>query len=212
MVRTTLSILMGVLIGGLLTANSVFAAQGMGMGAEREVFIPDVDKESFIWQVPTKWYPYSNETDKKLEAYIFPTGQKPKKYKQMLRFEEFKSKMGAVEAKGIHKLRTDAAAAKCTNYSQELEVDRLENGYSTAQWSESCVAEDGSKVFSLTKTIVGNEKLYIATKTWKFEPKESESTKWHDYFRSVYVCDPTTGTNGCEPPRRPGGRGERPGG
>ena len=52
---------LAVLIGGLLIADSSFAQGGIGGGmrAPPEVFIPDVDRESFIWQTPSKWYRYS---------------------------------------------------------------------------------------------------------------------------------------------------------
>jgi len=195
----------------LITTSTVLAAPGGMGGMGAEIYIPDVDKESFIWQLPAKWYPYSKETEVKKTVYVFPTGQKPEKFKQVLQFDEFATKAGVADAKSVYTLRTDAAATKCTNYSQELEFERPENGYSTVQWSENCVDDGKTPVFSLTKVIVGNEKLYMVKKSWKFEPKKSESERWHNYFRTVYACDPTTGGNECRPPRPRGGQGERRG-
>lgn len=209
MIRSQTVFISALITGFLLTTGTAFAARG-GMGEGRpEVFIPDVDKESFIWQIPAKWYPYSKETDAKKTAYVFPTGQKPEKFKQVLQFDEFSSTLGLNQASEIYKVKTDAAAAKCSNYTHELEFDRQENGYSAVQWSESCVEDGKTPVYSFSKAIVGNEKLYVVKKSWKFEPKKSERERWVRYFRSVYACDPTTGNNECRPPRRAGGEGER---
>lgn len=202
------------LITGVLLTTSILYAQTAGMGGmgRGEASIPDVDKESFIWQVPAKWYPYSKETEVKKTAYIFPTGQKPEKFKQVLQFDEFSSTVGMADASSVYVVKTDAAALKCSNYTRELEFDREQNGYSTAQWSESCVVDDKTPIYSLTKAVVGNERLYIVKKSWKFEPKKSERERWHNYFRTVYVCDPTTGKNECRstrPERPQGGRGRR---
>lgn len=192
----------------LATTGTVLAGMaGGGMGAE--VYIPDVDKESFIWQVPAKWYPFSKETEAKKTAYIFPTGQKPEKFKQVLQFDEFSSTVGMKDASSVYVLKTDAAATKCENYSRELDFDREQNGYSTAQWTESCVVDGQTPLYSLSKAVVGNEKLYIVKKSWKFEPKETERQRWLNYFRTVYVCDPTTGENECRPPRPERGEGGR---
>lgn len=197
-----------ILFGVIFFANNVFSQGGMGGGAE-EVYIPDVDEESFIWQIPSKWYPYSKESEIKIDVYLFPTGQEPTDFKEMLHFEEFRSTMNAVDAESVYQLKTQAASAGCPTYQHELEVDQTENGYSMVQWSENCIT-DSSTIYALTKVIVGNEKLYIAKKAWKYEPRESEQIKWNDLFMSVYVCDPTTGENRCTPPN--GGRGGGGGG
>ena len=185
-------------------------AHSQGMGGGQQMYIPDVEVESFIWQVPAKWYPFSKESDVKIDAYLFPTGQEPTDFKQMLHFEEFRTTLGVTEAISVYQLKTQAASAACANtYEEKLEFNQMENGYSMVQWSDSCISSNGSGSYGVTKAIVGNEKLYVAKKAWKFEPSEAERRKWLGVLRTVYVCDPRTGVNRCMPPGGAGGGGGR---
>jgi hypothetical protein len=191
-----------------LTLSNAQAQGGMGGAQKEEIFIPDVDKESFIYQIPSKWYPYQSKTDAKIATYIFPTGQEPSDWKEALQFDHFNSTAGVTDSKQVYQLKTQNTAKSCPSYTEKLMQEEAENGYSMVFWIERCEATDKSVYTLLNKAILGNEKLYIATKTWKYDPSESEMAKWEKYLRNTYVCDPTTDKNPCMPPHPP--EGERP--
>lgn len=186
----------------------------MGMGAP-EPFIPDVDEESLILQFPDKWYPYYKSSDVKVDTFVFPTGQKPEKWREALQYEKFLAKpadLGVTRARQVYEIKIQASARGCPNHTETLLTETQENGYSMSQWTEKCVSADESIIVMLNKTIVGNDRLYNVSKIWKSEPKEKDMEKWLSYMRDVYVCDPNTGVNPCMPPNGPeggpgGGRG-----
>ncbi len=186
------------------------AQGGMGGGQEAKPFIPNVDVESFIYQIPAKWYPYQSKTDAKIATYIFPTGQEPSDWKEALQFDHFNSTAGVTDSKQVYQLKTQNTAKGCPNFTEKLLKQEAENGYSMSFWMEQCESADNSVYTLLNKVILGNEKLYIATKTWKYEPSKRDMEKWEQYISGVYVCDPTTDVNPCMPPNPPeGGRGGR---
>lgn len=187
-----------------------FAAAQMGAPPEAAgPFIPDVDVESWIYQFPAKWQPYSSASETKQTTVAFPYGQKPTKWKVSLNFETFLGTMGATDASQLYDLKVNAATTQCADHTAEKMGGRAENGYSTAMWTLRCELANGDILFTMNKATLGNEKLYLATKTWKTEPKGQDIEKWQRYFRGVYVCDPRTGENPCEPPAG-GGRGGPP--
>jgi hypothetical protein len=175
----------------------------MGGGPPPEEKIPEVDKETWIYKFPDKWYPFSRTSDAKLDTYIFPAGQNPQKWKEGLHFEEFLTTVGVKQASDVFELQTKGTHTPCVDYTAELVRDQPENNYSMNQWSVRCNYADKSTLVTLNKAILGNDKLYIAKKMWKYEPKETEMKRWSEYFDQVYVCDPRTGVNSCKPPNRP---------
>lgn len=195
------------LITFLMLSGGLHAA-GMGMGdAARQQPIPDVDKESLIFNVPNKWYPYHKDTEVKKSTYIFPTGQKPEKWKEALQFDEFKGLQGVTNPNQLYKLKTDANQARCDEYTKTESVDKRMNGYLTSQWGETCNMADNTTMSTINKVVVGNDQLYVISKIWKYEPKERHVNQWTNYMDTVYVCDPTTGSNSCRPPRPEGRQG-----
>lgn len=187
------------LISGVLalTINNAVAQMG-GMGAAAPT--PEVDGETWIWKTPEKWYPYSKTSETKNDVYIFPTGQKPEKWKQMLQFEEFTSTLGITNVKQVYDLKTQNLKG-CTF---EVMKDQPEKAYSMMQWSERCELE-GETALTVRKATLGTERLYIASKVWKSEPRESEMDKWLGYLNQTYVCDGTP-EHDCRPARPEGGR------
>ncbi len=183
-----------------LTINTASAQMG-GMGAATPT--PEVDGETWIWEIPEKWYPFSKSSELKNDVFIFPTGQKPEKWKQMIQFEEFTSTLGVTQASQVYDLKTKNLK-DCT---LETIRENDEKGYSTIQWSESCPVDDEISV-TLRKATVGNDRLYLASKVWKSEPKESEMEKWLAFLGQTYVCDGTQ-EHDCTPQRARGGGGGR---
>lgn len=199
--------LLGLLVIGLF---SISANAQMGGATMAEVFIPDVDEESVIFQVPSKWYPYYRTTDNKLDTFIFPTGQEPTDWKDALEVEEYNSTLGVTAARQVFDFR--AQGASCTEHSATVTKEAAENGYSMIQWSEECVNAEGDESLTLGKAILGNEKLYIITRFWKYDPWNSHIEEWQAYLDGVYVCDPTVASRAhpCRPPNAGGPGGERP--
>lgn len=185
-----------------LTINIASAQMGGGMGAAEEVVIPEVDGESWIWLTPEKWYPYSKTSELKNDAYLFPTGQKPQKWKEMLQLEQFNSTLGLTDADQAFELKTQNLAG-C---EVEKIIDQSENGYPMNQWVERCASSDGETMVTVRKAVLGNERFYLASRIWKSEPKESEMEKWLDYLDTIYVCDGTR-QHDCTPPSAGGGGG-----
>ncbi len=193
---------------GFLLCIHFAAAQPGGMGAPPAP-VPDVDKETLIIQVPSKWYPYHRTTEAKVETFMFPTGQDPSGWKEALQSEQFLSTLGVTSALQVYEFRTQGA--NCPEHLVDLTKDGQENGYSFAQWIETCVVGEDT-VVTLTKSIVGNDQLYVVNKIWKYKPGNSDIAEWERFLDRVYVCDPTTeGANPCVPPNGPamGGRPPR---
>ena len=183
-----------------LTVNgSVFAQMGGGMGAEMPM--PEVDGETWIWLTPEKWYPYSKTSDVKNDVFIFPTGQKPDKWKQMLQFEQFASTLNITDVKQVYDLKTQ----NLKNCTFESLKTLSEKGYSMTQWSERCPL-DGETAVTIRKATLGTDRLYLVSKIWKSEPSDSEMEKWTRYLDQTYVCDGTE-QHDCRPPRAQGGPG-----
>ena len=198
------------LVFGMLLAAHLSHAQMGGMGAAPQVFMPDVDSESLILQVPAKWYPYYRTTDAKVDTFMFPAGQEPEDWKEALQSERFLTTLGVTEARQVFEFRTQGTS--CVEHSVTLSKEANENGYSMAQWVENCTRADDSQVTTLGKTIVGNEQLYVVNKIWKYSPRDSDMEEWEGYMDGIYVCDPTTdGANPCRPPNRQPGADGRPG-
>lgn len=194
------------LVFGMLLAAQLSYAQG-GMGAPQQEFIPDVDSESLIFQVPSKWYPYYRTTDAKVDTFMFPTGQEPEDWKEALQSERFLTTLGVTSAIQVYEFRTQGTS--CITHDASISKEANENGYSMVQWVETCSRADESVVVTLGKSIVGNERLYVMNKIWKYNPRESDMSEWERYMDEVYVCDPTTdGANPCRPPNR--AAGDRP--
>ena len=196
----------------LLILQSAAFGQGRGGGQRpAEAQVPDVDGESLILQIPDKWYPYSKETEVKVDTFVFPTGQKPEKWKESLRYERFLTTVGATEARQVYDLKIESNATKCVDYEAAVIKDEPENGYSMIEWSEHCLSKDNKPFVMLNKAILGFEQLYVVSKIWKYEPKENDMNEWLAYMEQVYVCDPTIDADSCRPPHPPQG-GRRPGG
>lgn len=192
---------------GFLLCVQLASAQPGGMGAPPAA-VPDVDEESLIIQVPSKWYPYHRTTDAKVETFMFPTGQEPSDWKEALQSERFLSNLGVTSALQVFEYRTQGG--NCPEHIVDLAKDGQENGYPFAQWIETCIVGEDTLV-TLTKTIVGNEQLYVVNKIWKYQPRDSDIAEWERFLDRVYVCDPTTeGANPCIPPNGAAGAGGRP--
>lgn len=184
----------------MLAAGNTFA-QGMGGGRLTESPpIPDVDKESLIFSVPQRWYPYSRSTDDKDETFIFPTGDSPDDWNDMLRIEQYKTTLGVTSAMQVHELKQQSNSEACERYSNTLQDDKPENGYSMALWFESCDMASGDSRVMLTKTVVGAERLYVVTRIWTEQPGERDVERWQQELTRMFVCDPNTGVNPCAPP------------
>lgn len=192
----------------LLSIHLAQAQPGGGMGGAQPA-LPNVDKESIIYQPPAKWYPFHKTSDAKVDTFYFPTGQKPTDWKEALQIENFLSTLGVTSTHQVYELRTQGTG--CTSHRADLTKENMENGYPMAQWTQSCILADGSTLFTLAKSILGNEQLFVVSKIWKYEPKERDLTEWNTYLDQVYACDPTTERNPCRPPNGPaGGAGGRP--
>jgi hypothetical protein len=190
-----------------LLVNGVAHAQMGSAPREAQPYIPDVDRESLILQIPEKWYPYHLETENKVDTFVFPTGQKPEKWREMLRYERFLTTQGVTRAKQVFDLKTEINATNCVEYEAVLLIDVPENGYSMSQWTEHCVLANDSSIVMLNKVIVGFEQLFVVAKVWKYDPKQNDMDEWLAYMRQVYVCDPNMAGSPCRPPnRRAGGR------
>ncbi len=184
----------------LLLMTSTVLAQGRGGppgGPPEPPPIPDVDKESLIFEVPDKWYPYSRSTDNKDETFIFPTGQKPDNWKEAFRVEQFHSTLGVSKARQAFDHKTQANASSCNTHDVSVLRESDENGYSTMLWTESCETAPKKTTVMLNKVIVGAERLYIVSKIWTQSPKDSDLDRWRRRLDDVFVCDPNTGNNPC---------------
>ena len=195
----------------LASINVASAQMGGGMGGggggmAAPAPIPEVDGETLIYQPIDKWYPYSKQSEAKADVYLFPTGQKPEKWKELMQFETFFTTLGVTDASQVFDLKTGNLGTSCESHTVTTDKDADENGYYMHQWSERCSTTEGEMV-TTRKTILGTEKLYLASKIWKYEPKDWEVEKWTAYLDQVYVCDGTE-QHHCRPPNRPaGGRG-----
>ena len=196
------------LVAITMLATQLSVAQMGGMGAPSAA-LPNVDKESLIFQVPSKWYPYFRETDAKVDTFIFPTGQEPSDWKEALQTERFLTTLGVTTASQVCALR--AQGTNCAEHSATLSKEADENGYSMVQWIENCTRVDDSVVVTLGKVILGNEQLYVVSKIWKYQPRDSDLEEWKRYMDTVYACDPTTGgRHPCRPPNGGAAGGARP--
>lgn len=184
----------------LLLTTSTVLAQGRGGppgGPPEPPPVPDVDKESLIYDVPDKWYPYSRSTDDKDETFIFPTGQKPDSWKQAFRVEQFHSTLGVSDARQAFDHKTQANASSCNSHDVTVLRESDENGYSVMLWTESCETARKKTTVMLNKVIVGAERLYIVSKIWTRIPRDSDLDRWRRRLDDVFVCDPNTGNNPC---------------
>jgi len=202
MIKLTLIITTTLIFFG--TANAQMGGGGGGMAPERAP-IPEVDGETFIYQIPDKWYPYSKKSEAKADVYIFPTGQNPEKWKELLQLESFTSTLNLTDATQVYDLKTGALEGACDSHSVTSDKDNAENAYSMHQWTERC-SQGEEEMVSIRKAILGNERLYMASIVWKYEPKDWEIEKWQQYLDQTYVCDGTPAHN-CAPPNRRAGNG-----
>ena len=195
----------------LLFLTSLTHAQMGGGGQQQQAAtIPDVDKETLLYLIPEKWYPYSKEGEAKNDVFLFPTGQSPKGWRELIQHETFKSTMGATDATQIFDLKTKSLDKACISHDVETIKDSDENGYSMHQWIEHCETAE-EKMITIRKAILGKDQLYLASKIWKNEPRnwQDERQEWSQYMNQVYVCDGTS-EHGCFPPNgrgRGGGMG-----
>lgn len=114
-----------------LVATNVALAQGpRGGGPPPAPPVPDVDKESLIFSIPDKWYPFSRATANKDETFMFPTGQNPEDWVQSLRVEQYFSNLGVASAQQVYDMKISANADACDNHEVTPMRDQPENGYS----------------------------------------------------------------------------------
>jgi hypothetical protein len=65
-----------VVAGFLFLMSGISSGQrGVG-GARTSPLFPDVEKETMIFEIPEKWYPYSRRTDAKIDTF-FSIGDEP---------------------------------------------------------------------------------------------------------------------------------------
>lgn len=196
------------LVACSLMAAQLSFAQGMGAPREQVFVIPEVDQESLILQIPSKWYPYHRTTDAKVDTFMFPTGQEPSDWKEALQSEKFTTTLGVTSARQVYDFRTQGT--NCIEHSVEITKEGKENGYSMAQWLETCVRDDDSEQVILVKTIVGNQQLYVINKIWKYQPRNVHLQEWLGKMDDIFVCDPTVQGHPCRHPNRQAGEGGRP--
>ncbi|MFL2546817.1 MAG: hypothetical protein ACJ0SL_05580 [Candidatus Rariloculaceae bacterium] len=172
-----------------------------GGGGREEPQFPNVEKETMIFQIPDKWYPYHRTTDEMIDTYIFPTGDEPSDWEETLRQEVFLTTAGVTEPRQVYDLRYESNRGSCDELESEILHDSLENGYPMFSWKQVCQLPDGV-LSSLNKVVLGLEQLYILSKVWKSEPRDREWERWEEYFDRVYVCDPTRPGHRCRPIRQ----------
>ncbi len=199
---------------GLLCAGNTFAQRGGGTrggGPAPPEIMPNTDQETMIMSLPAEWYPSGATSDeRKTDSYLFPIGQDQSNWTEALRQEAFSSTAGMETADRVYELRSESNKTNCPNYTSRIRDDGLENGYSMIFWEQLCEMSEDEAVASLHKVVLGNDRLYILSKIWKYDPANRDWRDWRDYFEEVYVCDPNRPEHPCRPISRPAGRGARP--
>jgi hypothetical protein len=180
-------------------------------GGERPAMpeiMPNTDRETMILSLPEEWYasvPLSD--DLKTDTYLFPTGQDHSDWTETLRQEAFRSTNGIGTAQRVYELRSASNETNCPDYMSKIRDEGPENGYSMIYWEQLCEMSDDEAVASLHKVVLGNDRLYILSKIWRYDPANRVWRNWRDYFEEVYVCDPNRSDHPCRPIPRPAGRG-----
>ena len=207
------------LIGvGLLCAGHAVAQRGGGGGggrgggpSEMPEIMPNTDRETMILSLPEEWYPAAPLSDgSKTDSYLFPVGQDHSGWTEALRQEAFHTTAGIEAAERVYELRSQINQENCSDYSSKIRDDKPDNGYSMIFWEQLCELSEDQSVASLHKVVLGNDRLFILSKIWKYDPSNRTWRQWRNYFEEVYVCDPTKPEHPCRPVQRPsGGRGGR---
>jgi len=201
---------------GLLCAGQSSAQMGGGMGGgrgggdegfqrQRPVF-PSIDRETMILSTPEDWHstqPLGNEN--KVDLNYFPEGEDHSEWTETLREEIYRTTAGMESADRVYELRSVGDSKNCPNYTSEIREQEPENGYSMIVWRQSCQPSEELTFSSLHKVVLGNDRLYILNKIWKYEPSNRIWRRWEDFFEGIYVCDPNRPEHGCRPlPQDPG--------
>ncbi len=208
---------------GLLLFAQAFAQMGGrggggggGGGGQRPtppVIMPNTDRETMILSLPEEWYAATPSSDEhKTDSYLYPTGESPAEWTETLRQEAFFTTAGIETAERVYELRMEANEESCPDFSAKIEDDDPDNGYSAIVWSQVCVLGEEQTMASLHKVVRGNDRLYILSKIWKYDPPGRVWRRWRNYLEDdVYVCDPTKPEHECRPMQLPAGAGGRGG-
>ena len=204
----TMGLTLALIGAGLWCAEDAVAQMGGGRGgggggggrpAPPEI-MPNTDRETMILSLPEEWYPAAplagaNKTD----SYLFPRGQDHSNWTETLRQEVFNSADGIASAERVYELRSEINQENCPTYTSRIRDDDPENGYPMIFWEQLCELSEDETLASLHKVVLGNDRLYILSKIWKYDPSGRESRRWRNYFEDVYVCDPTRPDHPCRP-------------
>ena len=202
---------LALLCGGLLCGGNSFAQMGGGMrggGTAPPEIMPNTDRETMIMSLPEEWYASGvSSDDRKTDTYLFPLGQDQSNWTEALRQEAFSLTAGIETAQRVYELRSASNETNCPDYTSKIRDEGPENAYSMIFWEQLCEMSEDEVVASLHKVVLGNDRLYILSKIWKYDPANRVWRSWRNYFEEVYVCDPNRLQHPCRPIPRPAGRG-----
>jgi hypothetical protein len=185
--RTFLALLVGALCFG--AANSQTTPEPLA-------------DETFLFKVPTG-YKVANRVDQKNLNMVemTPTDQSFQRWEEMLTAQAFMgAKNASVEAFQARAMQVQTSVCPGTT-SKDLRKGK-ENGYEFEAWLAICPINPRTQKteWTLFKAISGQDSFYVMSKSFKFEPSQSQLEEWSTYMSKVMVCDGRLPERRCRSP------------
>lgn len=90
-------------------------------------------------------------------------------------------------------------AKSCPGLLGRVISNGRDNGYAWAMWTHSCPNNPttGTVEIAYSKAIAGQKRFYVADRTWRYQPADSEVAIWSEFLQSIYLCDSGRQRPGC---------------
>lgn len=151
-------------------------------------------KTSEVFQVDQpEGYQVSLRVDRTdmLMIEMIPTGETRKDFSESLTQVHIKSKSKYTTIDFYKGMTSKILDAACNNGEMHQISKETDNHYPCMILFSECPApkKTGKPFYKLSKTIEGNEGLYLLEKEWKNKPGKHDMEKWEKIFRASTLCD-----------------------
>jgi len=147
--------------------------------------------EQLVWQVPADWKVAQRQQKSGLVlTQLIPEDQDLSNAHDMINVAVLLNGSG-LTPRDYARVAPGMLAKSCPGLLGRVISNGQENGYDWAIWTHSCPSNPatGKVEIAYSKVIAGQQRLYLADRTWRYQPREQEIAYWTDFLQSIYLCD-----------------------
>lgn len=195
------------LSAALLLSVSAACAQAPGAPGKAPSTSDLSGNERLLMATPPGWQPGATQrTEKGVTSMVYPPGQKPDNWSDMLVVQVFPGHQGS--PRQYVEMVIETSRSTCEAIGPSPVTERSLNGYPAAALTVSCTRglRTGKGGLVMVQAIRGREALYVVQRLWQGPafarndavPVPQETLKeWGAFARTVGLCDMTNPKNPC---------------